>query len=385
MPKKLQNMMVEAFHIFLLFTAVYGFIYLLAGYLLKGKPSKPVMLFSYGIIFVSLQNFLSWLLYTGIVPRLFDEDMGGTSFYTMAVAYFYNSFIHYLKLQKRERTYFYIFATIATFEIGSRVMLMTISNSETQFIMEAHHFYTSFYTIEMLANSYLLLIVLIKTVLIQFKQNGLISIRSYDSLKWLRRLSLVCGGLFLIWLFVMSNKFQNKTTSRSLCNFLRIGFTIAAYMGGYILVLQKKRLVQDRGSLGKKMLIENNANKTANSRDKSSKSEEIFRKVETYLISNKRYLDPALSLPVLAEEMEVSTSHLSKIVNSSSQIGFSDYINKLRVEQATKILSDESYELYTIAAIGMECGFSSTSTFYTAFRKFTGKTPSDYRKQQMLS
>ena len=133
------------------------------------------------------------------------------------------------------------------------------------------------------------------------------------------------------------------------------------------------------------MLIENNANKTANSRDKSSKSEEIFRKVETYLISNKRYLDPALSLPVLAEEMEVSTSHLSKIVNSSSQIGFSDYINKLRVEQATKLLSDESYELYTIAAIGMECGFSSTSTFYTAFRKFTGKTPSDYRKQQMLS
>jgi len=71
---------------------------------------------------------------------------------------------------------------------------------------------------------------------------------------------------------------------------------------------------------------------------------------------------------------------LSKLINNYSEYNFSDYINSLRVAQAKALLKDDDFDNYTIVAIGLECGFNSRSTFYTAFKKFTDLTPSEYRK-----
>ena len=75
----------------------------------------------------------------------------------------------------------------------------------------------------------------------------------------------------------------------------------------------------------------------------------------------------------------MSLSHASKLINTFSDYNFSDYINSLRIEQAKKLLSDDSFDQYTIVAIGLESGFNSKSTFYTAFKKFTSQTPSEFR------
>ena len=66
----------------------------------------------------------------------------------------------------------------------------------------------------------------------------------------------------------------------------------------------------------------------------------------------------------LAEKQKISVSHLSKLINSFSNYNFSDYINSLRIEQAKKLLDDDSFDQYTIVAIGLESGFNSKSTFY---------------------
>ena len=50
------------------------------------------------------------------------------------------------------------------------------------------------------------------------------------------------------------------------------------------------------------------------------------------------------------------------------------------LEQAKNILLDPEFENYTIAAIGLECGFNSKSTFYAAFKKFTSLSPSAFKK-----
>ncbi|WP_407920992.1 helix-turn-helix domain-containing protein [Flavobacterium cellulosilyticum] len=60
---------------------------------------------------------------------------------------------------------------------------------------------------------------------------------------------------------------------------------------------------------------------------------------------------------------------------------FLDYINLLRVEKVKKYLIKSDYSSYTIVAIGLECGFNSKSTFYTAFKKFTNVTPSEFKEQ----
>jgi AraC-like DNA-binding protein len=113
----------------------------------------------------------------------------------------------------------------------------------------------------------------------------------------------------------------------------------------------------------------------------NEKHEKDFEKIRDHIVQNKLYLDPLLSLEALASEFGMSKSYFSKLINSYSDYNFSDFINSLRVEQAKKFLSNDEFSEYTIVAIGLECGFNSKSTFYSAFKKFTSQTPTTFRGQ----
>ena len=112
---------------------------------------------------------------------------------------------------------------------------------------------------------------------------------------------------------------------------------------------------------------------------KIKKEVDAFNAIDSYITTNQKFLNPYLSLESLAEEFGISTSSLSKQINTHAESNFSDYINAFRVEEAKKLLSDTRFSSYTIVAIGLECGFNSKSTFYTAFKKFTDETPTLYR------
>lgn len=95
----------------------------------------------------------------------------------------------------------------------------------------------------------------------------------------------------------------------------------------------------------------------------------------------KRYLDPQLSLEKVAAELQMSKTHLSRLINTELSKGFSDYVNALRVEEAKTYLNHPDFSQYTLAAIGLEAGFASKTTFNQAFKKISGQTPSEYREQ----
>ncbi len=52
----------------------------------------------------------------------------------------------------------------------------------------------------------------------------------------------------------------------------------------------------------------------------------------------------------------------------------------MRIEDAKQMLNNRMFNNYTIVAIGLEAGFNSKASFYRAFKKFTNKTPNDYKK-----
>ncbi|HSK09066.1 MAG TPA: helix-turn-helix domain-containing protein [Vicinamibacterales bacterium] len=106
----------------------------------------------------------------------------------------------------------------------------------------------------------------------------------------------------------------------------------------------------------------------------------MLRRVREAVETNRLFLDPALSLPSLASRVNLSPQHVSRLINAGMGVGFNDYVNRLRVEEAQRVLADPEGGNRKIGTLAFDCGFNSPSVFYAAFKKFTGRTPSEYQK-----
>ena len=105
-----------------------------------------------------------------------------------------------------------------------------------------------------------------------------------------------------------------------------------------------------------------------------------FKKLESLCVNERIYLNHTLDRAQVAELLGISPSYISQIVNTITGDNFSTYINRYRVEAVKAMITDAEFDNYSLLAIGLEAGFSSKTTFYTAFKKMTGMTPNMYRK-----
>ena len=85
-----------------------------------------------------------------------------------------------------------------------------------------------------------------------------------------------------------------------------------------------------------------------------------------------------VTIPMAAKALLISESQLSHLFSGRIHVGFRDYINSLRVQAATVMLTETGK---SISEIAFDCGFASFSTFNRAFRLSTGMTPREIRKQ----
>jgi AraC-like DNA-binding protein len=113
-----------------------------------------------------------------------------------------------------------------------------------------------------------------------------------------------------------------------------------------------------------------------------AKQEPLQLKLRNMLIERieegKLYLDNELRLPVLAEATGFSTHQISELINSGGE-NFADLINKYRVGEAKKLLSDPSSGHMTTEEVGYASGFNNKTSFYKHFKKDTGLSPMKYR------
>lgn len=106
----------------------------------------------------------------------------------------------------------------------------------------------------------------------------------------------------------------------------------------------------------------------------------LIDKLLGYMETKKPYLDPDLTLSHLAKELGVSRSNLSFLINTGIGENFYDFINKYRVEQVKKLMTDPHMKNFNMLGLALEAGFKSKSTFNLIFKRFTGLTPTEYRK-----
>lgn len=100
--------------------------------------------------------------------------------------------------------------------------------------------------------------------------------------------------------------------------------------------------------------------------------------IAQHMASEQSYLDPELTLQKLALQVNLPEKEVSQLINQHAGKHFFDYINDFRIADA-KVLLTQKKDL-TVLEILYEVGFNSKSSFYTAFKKVTGTTPTVYRK-----
>ena len=68
-------------------------------------------------------------------------------------------------------------------------------------------------------------------------------------------------------------------------------------------------------------------------------------------------------------------------VHMFMNIGFTDYVNKYRIDEFIKRIQDKSASRYTLVSLSEQCGFSSRTSFFRSFKKFKGMSPAEYIKE----
>jgi AraC-like DNA-binding protein len=111
-----------------------------------------------------------------------------------------------------------------------------------------------------------------------------------------------------------------------------------------------------------------------------SLEEQYFKKLSAYMEERRPYLNPDITLMDLAEQVSIPYRALSEVINNRLKQNFYDFINSYRIHESKKLLSEKSDRFKTVLEVLYEVGYNSKSSFNNAFKKFTGMTPTEYRR-----
>ncbi|MEM7486735.1 MAG: helix-turn-helix domain-containing protein [Bacteroidota bacterium] len=143
------------------------------------------------------------------------------------------------------------------------------------------------------------------------------------------------------------------------------------FYGAVFLILKKKQLI--------KTVVRK---KYANRKIQEALAPDMLEQLNSFLIDTGLFKNPNLKVRDLATELNIPEHQLSQLLNDNLKLGFSNYINNYRVEEAKKMLLVNNK--ITIEAIGYEAGFNSKASFFTTFKARTGTTPNQFRKQKLV-
>ncbi|MEW7291452.1 helix-turn-helix transcriptional regulator [Aquimarina sp. 2304DJ70-9] len=108
------------------------------------------------------------------------------------------------------------------------------------------------------------------------------------------------------------------------------------------------------------------------------RSQEIQQQIQVFFYEEKRYLDPNLKIADLSSTINVPSHHISQVLSEKMNSNFYEILNRHRIEKAKEMLQSGALQKISVQAIGEECGFSSKTSFYRAFKKITSMTPMQY-------
>ncbi|UJF31729.1 helix-turn-helix domain-containing protein [Paenibacillus hexagrammi] len=109
----------------------------------------------------------------------------------------------------------------------------------------------------------------------------------------------------------------------------------------------------------------------------SGNSHQAFLKtIMDYITNNYDNVD--LDLKIVAETVHISPSYVSTLFKRYTDVNFSDYVLRIRMEKAIELLIHTDYKVYEVAE---KVGFINTQYFSVQFKRQTGLSPIEFRQQ----
>lgn len=190
------------------------------------------------------------------------------------------------------------------------------------------------------------------------------SVESY--VHWMYKVSV------LIIIYGLSFTFVSSTNKEWIAAFSFLGIFMIAYIAicynNYLMYVEKINQSQENNS------DENEAE------GQIIKEPLSYAEIECGLqtwIEERGFLKERITIASLCTELNTNRTYLSYYINNTYGCSFRDFISRLRIDEAKRLLIEDFSK--DINEIAITTGFSSTSNFYRTFRKFENKTPAAYR------
>lgn len=107
---------------------------------------------------------------------------------------------------------------------------------------------------------------------------------------------------------------------------------------------------------------------------------ELLAKINEVMSQTDVICDSEFNLQALAHKVDSNTKYVSAAISTTTQGSFKAMLNEYRIREVCRRLMQDKYRAFTIQAVAETVGYVSVNNFIIQFKKYTGMTPSLYRK-----
>ncbi len=211
------------------------------------------------------------------------------------------------------------------------------------------------------------------SVYVRKAKNNFSDLKDVD-LQWLKTLIFGVGIIALFWVLsvVISHPYLTAIS-------LALPPLVLMFLG--LWALQQTPLRRDAytGTGAESADSEPTPLKYAKSGVSQERMKELADQLELFMHQDRAFLEGDLTLNQLSSRIGVPQHQLSQVLNQHLGSSFFEYINRLRVQEAQRCLADSAFKSQTLLDIGLAAGFNSKAAFNSAFKRYSGLTPTEFR------
>ena len=107
---------------------------------------------------------------------------------------------------------------------------------------------------------------------------------------------------------------------------------------------------------------------------------DTFSRVENLFKNEKAYLKKRITIEEVVDRIGTNKKKVQKAIFANSQLNFNDFVNSYRIDRSIQLINSNYLIKKNLKSLSVESGFNSHQTFYRAFKRNKGCTPTEYWK-----